>query len=112
MKAALKVQAMALTAPVVATDADPVAEAPEHTEAQADALEAKRLEAKAAVAVIEKPKMEVKDDKSYKVKAGDSYWAIAAAHPAGDKTVEQRVKRLQEINDNKSLHPGEVIKLY
>lgn len=110
MKAALKVQAMMLTAPVVATDKDPVAEAPSHNEVEADALEAKRLEAKTAATVIEKPKA-VKE-KTYKVESGDSYWAIAAAHPAGDKTVEQRVKRLQEINDNKSLHPGDILKLY
>ena len=113
MSAAIKLQAIAATAVVVATDADPVAPAPSHTEAEADALEVKRIEEKAA-AKIETPKAEVKptESKKYTVKSGDSYWAIASAHPVDGKTVEQCVKRLQELNDNKSLHPGDVLKLY
>lgn len=115
MSAAIKLQAIAATAAVVATDADPVAEAPNHTEEEADALEAKRLEEKAAakVAVLEKPKVEHKiESKSYTIKSGDSYWAIASAHPVEGKSVEECVKKLQSLNGNKALHPGEKLVLY
>lgn len=99
------------TAGVEATANDPVADAPVHDEAQADAVEAKRQEEKAAAKapVIDKKETDLK---TYKVKSGDSYWAIAAAHPVEGKTVEECVKRLQSLNDNKSLHPGDTLKLY
>ena len=118
MSAAIKLQAIAATAADVATENDPVAEAPNHTEAEADALEAKRLEEKAAakVAVLEKPKVVEKpqnaSDKTYTVKAGDSYWAIASAHPVEGKLIADCVKRLQDLNNNKPLKPGDIIKLY
>lgn len=115
MSAAIKLQAIAATAADVATESDPVAPAPNHTEAEADALEAKRLEAKAAakaapVAVLEKP--QAAPGKTYTIKSGDSYWAIAQAHPVEGKSVSDCVKKLQELNSNKALHPGETIKLY
>lgn len=117
MAAAIKLQEIAATAKVVATDEDPVAPAPNHTEEEADALEAKRLEEKAAakstVAVLEKPKVEVKvESKSYTIKPGDSYWAIASANPVEGKSVEDCVKKLQSLNGNKALHPGEKLVLY
>lgn len=118
MSAAIKLQAIAATAADVATENDPVAPAPNHTEAEADALEAKRLEEKAAakVAVLEKPKVAEKpqdaSEKTYKVKPGDSYWGIASAHPVDGKLIADCVKRLQDLNNNKPLHPGDIIKLY
>lgn len=117
MSAAIKLQAIAATAADVATENDPVAPAPNHTEAEADALEEKRLEAKAAakapVAVAEKPKVDVKvESKSYTIKSGDSYWAIASAHPVEGKSTEDCVKKLQALNGNKALHPGEKLVLY
>lgn len=117
MSAAIKLQAIAATAADVATENDPVAPAPNHTEAEADALEEKRLAdkaaAKASVAVLEKPKTETKtDSKVYTIKPGDSYWAIAAAHPVEGKMIADCVKKLQDLNNNKSLHPGETLKLY
>lgn len=51
-------------------------------------------------------------EKTYTVKAGDSYWAIAQAHPVEGKAVADCVKKLQELNNNKPLHPGDKIKLY
>lgn len=41
---------------------------------------------------------------TYKVKAGDSYWAIAQKYGTD-------VKALQKLNNAKALHPGDVIKI-
>lgn len=62
----------------------------------------------APVAVHEKPKVVVKPaavaPKLYKVKAGDSYWAIAEKHGLD-------FKALQKLNNSQPLNPGEKIKL-
>lgn len=109
IKALKAKEAVLATAPIDTPMPAIVADVPTHDEAQALKLEAEYRQAKASKPV-EKP--QAAPEKTYKVKPGDSYWAIAAAHPAGDRTVEQRVKKLQEINDNKSLHPGDTLKLY
>ncbi len=61
---------------------------------------------KAAVVPIKKvtvaPKKHVA--KTYKVKAGDSYWAIAEKHKLD-------YRKLQKLNGNKGLNPGDIIKL-
>jgi murein DD-endopeptidase MepM/ murein hydrolase activator NlpD len=112
-KALIAKEKMIATAAVVATDTDPVAPEPTHDEAQAAVVQAEYEAKKAKPVAAPVAVTEVKQDsKSYTIKPGDSYWAIAAANPVEGKTVEQCVKRLQEINDNKSLHPGEVLKLY
>lgn len=99
------------SAAAVATDTDPVAEAPVHDEAQADKLQAAREAAKVAAKVqttkvAPKP---VKADPSaiYAVKKGDSYWAIAEKFPIAGKDVNARVKQLQKLNGNKPLVPGD-----
>jgi len=65
----------------------------------------------AAPVAAEKPSVKP-EPKTYVVKSGDSYWAIAEDHPVDGKTIEARVKRLQELNENKPLQPGDVLKLY
>jgi LysM repeat protein len=113
IKSAIQFERVNATASQATPEDSPVAPAPTHDEAQAAKVEAEYKAAKAS-AKVEAPKAEAKpaDPKSYTVKSGDSYWAIAAAHPVDGKSVEQCVKRLQELNDNKSLHPGDVLKLY
>lgn len=113
------------SAKVVATDADPVAEAPTHDEAQADALEAQRQAQKAqasepvtpapakpaptkpAVKTSAKPavsKPAPKKVKLYTVKAGDTYWGI------GQKSgIDYR--KIQKLNGNKALQPGDKIQI-
>ena len=49
--------------------------------------------------------------KTYKVIAGDSYWAIAEKHLPKGKTVADYTKDLQKLNGNKALHPNDTIKL-
>lgn len=103
------------SAAVIATDADPVTEVPTHTEAEANALEVKRQEEKAAAktpAPVAPEKPQAAPGKTYTVKAGDSYWAIASAHPVDGKLINECVKKLQDLNNNKPLHPGDIIKLY
>jgi LysM repeat protein len=48
---------------------------------------------------------------TYTVKAGDSYWAIAQAHNSLGGDVVTLTKKLQTLNANKALHPGDVIYL-
>ena len=50
------------------------------------------------------PKAAAKPGKVYKVKAGDSYWAIAEKH-------NMDFKALQKLNGNKALNPGDIVKL-
>lgn len=113
IKAAIQFERVNATAGDATPEDAPVAAAPTHDEAQATAVqaeyEAKKVKPVAAPVAVTEVKQ---DSKSYTIKPGDSYWAIAAANPVEGKTVEQCVKRLQEINNNKSLHPGEVLKLY
>jgi len=109
IKSAIHFERTVASAAVATPEDAPVADAPTHDEAQAIKVEAEYKAAKAS-AKIDSPKPV--DVKTYKVKAGDSYWAIAAAHPVEGRSVEQCVKRLQEINNNKPLHPGETLKLY
>lgn len=112
MKGVIAAYEAAADAPNATPDDAPVQDAPEHTAGQAEKVEA-AYKAKKEEAKSEKPKSAEKPEpKTYKIKPGDSYWAIAAANPVDGKTVEQCVKRLQEINDNKALHPGETLKLY
>lgn len=49
--------------------------------------------------------------KTYTVKAGDSYWAIAEAHPVKGLATSETTKVLQKLNGNKPLHPGDVINI-
>ena len=112
-KALIAKEKMIASAAVVATDEDPVAEAPEHNEAQAEKVQAEYEAKKAKPAAEPKPVAEAKSDsKTYTIKPGDSYWAIAAAHPVEGKLIADCVKRLQDLNNNKALHPGETLKLY
>jgi LysM repeat protein len=110
IKAAIRFERINATAGDATPEDAPVAPAPSHDEAQAAKVEAEYKAKKASPAPVQKP--QDAPEKTYTVKSGDSYWGIASAHPALDKTVEQRVKRLQELNDNKPLHPGTVLKLY
>lgn len=109
IKAAIRFERINATASDATPEDAPVAPAPTHDEAQATAVQAEYEAKKAKPATAPKP---VVDPKSYTVKPGDSYWAIAAAHPVEGKSVEQCVKRLQDLNENKSLRPGDVLKLY
>jgi murein DD-endopeptidase MepM/ murein hydrolase activator NlpD len=109
IKAAIRFERINATAGEATPEDAPVAPAPTHDEAQATAVQAEYEAKKAKPAAAPKP---VADPKSYTVKPGDSYWAIAVAHPVEGKTVEQCVKRLQDLNENKSLRPGDVLKLY
>jgi murein DD-endopeptidase MepM/ murein hydrolase activator NlpD len=113
-KALIKKEKMIASAAVVATDSDPVAPEPTHDEAQAEVIAKEYAEKKAAKKVEAKPaeKPQAAPGKTYTVKSGDSYWAIAEDHPASGKSVSDRVKKLQELNDNKALHPGQIIKIY
>lgn len=47
--------------------------------------------------------------KTYTVKPGDSYWAIAAANPIPSMATSEVTKILQKLNGNKPLHPGDKI---
>lgn len=49
--------------------------------------------------------------KTYTVKAGDSYWAIAEKNPIKGLATSEATKVLQKLNGNKPLHPGDVITL-
>lgn len=114
------------SAKVVATEADPVAEAPVHDEAQADALEAQRQADKApatpapapvavapapvapvAKAPVAKPVVSApakKTVKLYTIKSGDTYWSI------GQKSgIDYR--KIQKLNGNKALKPGDKIQI-
>lgn len=51
-----------------------------------------------------KPAQPAAKAETYKVKAGDSYWAIAEAHGID-------FQKLQVINNHKPLHPNDIIKL-
>jgi len=112
-KALIAKEKMIASAAVVATDADPVSPEPTHDEAQAEVI-AKEYAEKKAAKKAETPATPVAkaEPKSYTIKSGDSYWAIASAHPVQGKSVDECVKRLQSLNDNKPLHPGEKLVLY
>ncbi len=106
IKAAIRFERAAASAKD-ATPADaPVAEAPTHDAKQAAKVESAYKATKVKLAV--KPA----SAKTYKVKSGDSYWAIAEKHPVNGKTVAQLVKVLQKLNNNKPLKPGDTLKLY
>jgi LysM repeat protein len=50
----------------------------------------------------------------YTVKSGDSYWAIAekfASKHGGGRSVGDYTRRLQELNKNKALRPGDKVRL-
>lgn len=47
--------------------------------------------------------------KAYKVKAGDSYWAIAEKHPVGKLSTNETMLLFQRLNGGKALHPGDTI---
>ena len=49
--------------------------------------------------------------KTYLVKAGDSYWAIAEKHPVKGLSTNELTHALQKLNGNKPLHPGDKIKI-
>lgn len=112
MKGVIAAHEAAADAPNATPDDAPVQDAPEHTAEQAEKVEAEYKASKATVKV-DAPKVEAKvESKSYTIKPGDSYWAIAEKHPVEGKSVEERVKKLQSLNDNKALHPGEKLVLY
>jgi LysM repeat protein len=109
IKSAIQFERVNATASEATPENAPVAPAPTHDETQAAKVEAEYKEKKAVV----KPAVSVKvESKTYTVKSGDSYWAIASAHPVEGKSVEECVKKLQSLNDNKALHPGEKLVLY
>jgi LysM repeat protein len=113
IKAAIRFERVNATASVATPEDAPVAAAPTHDEAQATAVQAEYEAKKAKPVAAPVVATEVKaDSKSYIIKPGDSYWAIAAAHPVEGKLIADCVKRLQDLNNNKALHPGETLKLY
>lgn len=112
IKSAIRFERTVATASVATPEDAPVAPAPTHDEAQATAVQA-QYEAKKAKPAVAAPAVSVKvESKSYTIKSGDSYWAIASAHPVEGKSIEECVKKLQSLNDNKALHPGEKLVLY
>lgn len=110
IKSAIRFERTVATASVATPDDAPVADAPTHDEAQASKVEAEYQAKKAAPVAPQKP--QVASGKTYIVKPGDSYWAIAESLPVAGKSVSDCVKKLQELNDNKALHPGQLIKIY
>jgi len=109
IKSAIQFERVNATASEATPEDAPVAPAPTHDEAQAAKVEAEYQEKKAAAKAPVSAKVE---SKSYTVKSGDSYWAIASAHPVEGKSIEECVKKLQSLNNNKALHPGEKLVLY
>lgn len=100
------------SAAVVATDKDPVAPAPTHDEATANAVEAQRQAEKAAEApaptTTPKPTLAPKPAaKVYKVKPGDSLGAIASKH----KTTVAVLTKLNGIKNANLIKVGQTIKL-
>ncbi len=90
-------------------------DAPLVTDAGESVTKPVAVESKPAEVKVEKPEpkpLPKAEVKTYTVKSGDSYWGIASSHPVEGKTVPECVKRLQDINDNKPLHPGDILKLY
>ena len=55
------------------------------------------------------PAQKTAAQKTYTVKSGDSYWAIAAKHPIAGLSTSEVVKILQKLNGNKALHPNDKI---
>lgn len=47
--------------------------------------------------------------KTYVVKAGDSYWRIAANHQVKGNNTNQTMLLFQRLNGGKALHPGDII---
>lgn len=47
--------------------------------------------------------------KTYVVKAGDSYWRIAEHHPIKGSSTTETMKVYQKLNNDKPLHPGDVV---
>ncbi len=86
-----KKKRVAAKATVVAAKAGKVASLAKAAEVKAAKAPAKKAPAKTAAS-------------TYTVKRGDSYWAIAQKH-------KMDYKVLQKLNDNKSLVPGQVLKL-
>lgn len=72
--------------------------------------EEKKPEPKPVDKPVEKPAVKPAG-KTYTVKAGDSYWAIAEKNPIKGLATSEATKVLQKLNDNKPLHPGDVIKI-
>jgi LysM repeat protein len=106
IKSAIQFERTVASAAVATPEDAPVADAPTHDEAQATKVEAEYKAKKAA------PVSTKVESKSYTVKSGDSYWAIASAHPVEGKSVDECVKKLQALNNNKALHPGDKLVLY
>jgi murein DD-endopeptidase MepM/ murein hydrolase activator NlpD len=112
-KALIAKEKMIATAAVVASDADPIAPEPTHDEAQAAVVQAEYEAKKAKPTVAPTAAVGISvESKTYIIKPGDSYWAIAEKHPVEGKSIDDCVKRLQDLNGNKALHPGETLKLY
>lgn len=115
-KAVIAKEKIQATAPVVANDNDPVAEAPIHGNAPevAPVAPVAAPEAIKAPAIPAAPAPAKKAIPGYTVKSGDSYWAIAEKfapkHGAG-KSVGEYTKHLQTINKGKALKPGDKIRL-
>ncbi len=101
IKAMIRYERTLATAKDATPEDAPVAPAPVHDEAQAAKVEAEYKEKKAAPKAPQKAPVAAK---TYKVKSGDSYWAIADKHGLDHKV-------LQKLNSNKPLTPGQVIKL-
>lgn len=47
----------------------------------------------------------------YRVQTGDSYWRIAETVHADGKATTARVQAIQAANDNRALHPGDLINI-
>ena len=106
-KALIAVETAAATASVEATPDDPVAPAPEHTEAQAAKVEAERVAKKTETVTASKPKPAKAKTKTYTVKAGDTLGKIASA----SKTTVETLAKLNNIKNVNAISVGQVIKL-
>lgn len=93
------------SAKVETSDADPIAPAPTHDEAQAAVVQ-KEYEEKKKGVVAPKPVVAPvkKKVKLYTVKSGDSYWSIGEASGID-------YKEIQALNKGKALNPGDKIQI-
>jgi murein DD-endopeptidase MepM/ murein hydrolase activator NlpD len=102
------------SAPVVASESDPVAPEPIHGDTPAPVATPAPVVKPATPAPAPAAPAAKKQVPAYTVKAGDSYWAIAEKYVGkyGDgASIGEYTKTLQKLNKNKGLNPGDKVRL-